>query len=191
MRKWVDFFAEFFDSWEDAEAFVEPLEALDSERDKRHPAKVMMHQTQRLVSLADDLPKIRQDSAEGLRLLFLLICAEHIAKMHDDFHRDGKSRSYVRQFFEQHLSAADKNRLQNGIRDNSNRSSTLKAASDALYDIRCDVVHEGNYWGFVPATDGTPMLSADAKIIVRLSFEELRTIVVRGCIRAIESRYAP
>src|SRR5690606_10903130 len=111
--KWLRFYEPFFDSEQEAVAFVAPLEELRLGH-PRHTAKIMMHQAQRLVSLADDIPKIRKGN-ETLPLLFLLVCAEHIAKLSDGFDGEGKSRAYVRNFFEWFLSKEQQEELTLGI----------------------------------------------------------------------------
>ncbi|MBD3671243.1 MAG: hypothetical protein HUJ29_10750 [Gammaproteobacteria bacterium] len=80
MEKWINFYEPFFPNRDDATSFVEKYEELCPDG-KAHTAKIMMHQTQRLVSLADDIPNIRAGN-ETLPLLFLLVCAEHIAKLY-------------------------------------------------------------------------------------------------------------
>ena len=112
-NKWLLFYGPLFASVDDARGFVETLEALCN-GDPRHPAKIMMHQTQRLISLADDLPSIRPNN-ETLQLLFLLIYAEHIAKLFKDFTGEGQSRAYVRNFFRWFLSLEQQQRLCAGI----------------------------------------------------------------------------
>jgi hypothetical protein len=56
-ERWLSFYKPFFASETEARTFVESLESLYL-GDSRHPAKIMMHQAQRLVSLADELPQI-------------------------------------------------------------------------------------------------------------------------------------
>lgn len=70
--------------------------------------------------------------------------------------------------------------------------ASLDEVIDTLYDIRCDVVHEGNYWGFNFATEGEgfPLILSgrNAKRIlrVRISYADFRDIVVRGIIKAVQ-----
>ncbi len=73
MEPWVSFFASYFEDREGAERWILKCEG-------HGLAKIMMHQTQRLISLADDLPRIRPHE-ECLQLVFFLICAEHISKL--------------------------------------------------------------------------------------------------------------
>lgn len=159
MQAWIDFFEPFFDSRSAAEQWVAQCEALTPPQNK---ARIMMHQTERLISLADDVPTIRPH-AESLQLLFLLICAEHIAKLHDGFAREGQSRAYVQRFFESFVSGPERNTLSSAFADLQNdllRPLPFNKAVDLLYDVRCDVVHEGNCWGFAFHDGVTPMINS-------------------------------
>jgi hypothetical protein len=183
MEKWINFYAPFFENPEAARRFVENFESLGPE-DMKHPAKIMMHQAQRLVSLADDLPQIRAQR-ESLQLLFLLICAEHISKLHDNYDQDGQSRAYTRHFFEEILPEEYRTSLQRGFSRFNQKPVTLREVVDLLYDVRCDVVHEGKYWHFHFHDGQTPMLNTDPDVIVNLRLYEFRAFVVIGCINAV------
>lgn len=185
MDKWIDFFEPFFHNREDATQFVEPLEALALE-DPRHPAKIMLHQTQRLTSISDDLPVIRKGK-ESLQLAFLLICAENIAKMHDNFDDEGCSKAYVRKFFEQLLLDEDRHVLEVSFTTHENKPLDLRGIVDALYTVRCDVVHEGKYWGFQFSDGRTRLMNGDPDVIVSITLRQFRDIVVKGCIHAINT----
>ena len=198
MEDWVNFFdhPEFFNTSDEAKEFVEKLECLGPEN-PRHKAKIMMHQTQRLVSIADALPKIRpeHEPAQSLQLLFLLICAEHIAKLHAREEQDGQSRKYTQQFFNKFLNENDKQAVIRGFRripeeyfpDPVNSTMSLSEVVSLLYDIRCGVVHEGNYWDFHFHDGNLTMINTDPDIEVSITFPELRNCVVRGCIKAIKT----
>lgn len=188
MNTWLRFFDPHFPSQEALRGFIEPLEALDL-GDPRHPAKIMMHQTQRLISIADDLPTIRSGK-ESLQILFLLISAENIAKMHDHFAGEGHSRAYVRRFFEELVSADDRRVLERSFATHAMQPISLRGIVDILYDVRCDVVHEGKYWGFHFHDGRTPILNTEPDVNVFIQLSAFRDIVVRGCIAAI-SGYAP
>lgn len=184
VERWLTFFEPFFPIPADARVFVESLELLRLS-DTRHQAKIMMHQTQRLISLSDDLPQIRKGN-EGLRLLFLLVCAENIAKLANRFDGEGQSKAYVRNFFRWFLTTDEQEVLCSGITHHDRRQLSLQQAIDALYDVRCDVVHEGKYWGFHFHDGKTPILNLEPDVIVSLSLEQFRVLVIRGCIRAIK-----
>lgn len=187
MEKWVNFYRSFFPTENEARSFVEACEDLAR---PNNTAKIMMHQCQRLVSISDNIPQIRPHS-ESLQLLFLLMCAENIAKLHAEFPGEGQSRAYVRRFFETFLSDTDRDALGASFVDHSKLlmpSLGLRGAIDMLYNVRCDVVHEGNYWEF-SFHDGTvPMLNTDPDVISHITFDQFRAMVVRGCICAVRDR---
>lgn len=184
VERWLPFFEPCFPAPADARVFVESLESLQL-GDPRHQAKIMMHQAQRLISLSDDLPQIRKGN-EGLRLLFLLVCAENIAKIANKFDGEGQSKAYVRNFFRWFLTSDEQGVLCSGITHQDRRPLSLQQAIDALYNVRCDVVHEGKYWGFHFNDGETPMLNTEPDVIVSLTLAEFRALVIRGCIRAVE-----
>ena len=187
--EWVSFYLPYFPTETDARAFVESSEQLPP---SNNTAKILMHQAQRLISLSDDILQIRRHT-DSLRLLFLMMCAENVAKLHAGFAGAGESRNYVRRFFNQFLSAEDKATLGAGFRDNSASAHLLptlglEKAVDMLYEIRCDVVHEGEFWSFA-FHDGTmSMVNTNPDVIADITFKNLRDIVVRGCINAIKSK---
>lgn len=192
MDKWINFYASFFDNHHSVEDFVKKCEAL-SPADSNHVAKIMMHQAQRLVTIADDIPKIKSQR-ESLQLLFILTCAEHIAKLHDGFTLEGKSRYYVQQFFKNYVSRTDQEIIGQSFIDNAGQHQKqmgLKRAIDVLYNVRCDVIHEGNYWSFSFQDGKTPMANDDPNVNVHIQFKEFRDIVVKGCINAIRDKLQP
>ena len=146
-----------------------------------------MHQTQRLVSLADEVVKIC--SRDSLRLLFLVICAENIAKLQDGYGLEGRSKFYTRKFFDQFLSTRDKNQLETGFvkedRRGLDRLLGLKVVVDHLYAVRCDVVHEGRYWEFFFSTDGSPHYSISSPVGTKIGYSQLRDLIVRASIAAM------
>jgi hypothetical protein len=192
MNNWLNFFASYFPNVHAAEEFISRCESLSPD-DRNHKAKIMMHQTQRLVSIADDLPKIRP-SRESLQLLFLMICIEHISKLHDDFTGEGQSKKYVKRFFTEFISKSDKDKLGTSFIDNTALPMSplgFEKVVDLLYAVRCDVVHEGKYWGFSFHDGSTPMVNVDPDVNVYLTFQELRDIIVKGCINAIKDKLKP
>lgn len=188
MDQWVDFYAPFFPSRSEASVFVQQCEALPGP----HAAKIIMHQGQRLVSLADDIPKIRP-KRESLQLLFLIICAENIAKLADGFEGEGQSRRYVGRFFERFLEQDEQHLLGRSLLDADDhlqRPLGFPRVLDFLYDIRCSVVHEGVYWDLALHDGRMPMLNvfSGQTVIAHLTLQQLRNLVVVGCVRAAQSR---
>lgn len=186
MEKWIDFYNPHFTTPDDTKNFVESCE--------NHPdniVKILMHQAQRLVSLSDDIQKIRPHD-ETLQLLFLIMCVENISKLQNGYTGEGESKKYVKKFFNDFLSNADKDFLGNGFIHNSDESFaplTFEEVVEMLYKIRCDVVHEGNYTGFV-FHDGTMgMVNIDPDVIAEITLQDIRDVIIRGCITAIRDKF--
>ena len=96
MEKWLNFYRPFFATEAEALSLVQACEQLVP---PDNAAKIMMHQAQRLVSLADDIQGLRPHR-EALQILFLMMCAENISKLHEGFHGEGQSRAHVQRFFD-------------------------------------------------------------------------------------------
>ncbi len=190
MEKWIAFYEQSFPTREAATSFVEELESINDRAIPRHRAKIMMHQAQRLISLADDIIQVRE-GRESLQLLFTLICAENIAKLFHNFDDEGQSRAFVRRFFSEFVIGNDRAILESRFFTHDAVPLNLQAVADCLYSVRCDVVHEGQYWGFHFHDGDTPMLNTDPDVTVHITFAEFRAIVIRGCVRAIQAYAAP
>lgn len=183
MDRWTEFYAPHFASEEDAAGFVSRCEATTP---PNHQAKVMMHQVRRLVSIADEMPKIRP-ARESLQIFFLIVCAENIAKVADGYNQDGMSGRYVRKFFVDNISAADQDRLESSFFDLDGNPLALGDVISLLYKVRCDVAHEGNYWEFAFSDGKMDMVNARQSVEVRMTYSEFYDVVVRTAVSAIES----
>lgn len=189
MNEYLAFYNPYFQSQEEANKFV------DSCEEQTHPnnvAKILMHQVQRLVSLSDDIQKIRPND-ETLQLLFLIMCVENVAKLQDGYAGESKSRDYVEKFFKNFLTNDDKDLLRNGFIDNNDelfRPLDFEAVIKMLYKIRCDVVHEGNYTDFSFYNGRTEILNIINSYIVipHITIQNVRDVIIRGCINAIKSK---
>jgi hypothetical protein len=133
MDEWLEFFRPHFDSETETVRFVEECESQSS---PANTAKILMHQTQRLVSLADQVLEIRPYD-ESLHVLFLIMCSENISKLQDGYVGEGKSRTYVRRFFERFLSQADKDFL--GMALLMTTISRLALTGLLIYSMTLDV----------------------------------------------------
>jgi hypothetical protein len=67
MEEWIKFYIPYFSSEAEAQRFVECCE----NESGATAAKLIMHQTQRLISLSKDVAVLRQ-GYDGLQLLFVL-----------------------------------------------------------------------------------------------------------------------
>jgi hypothetical protein len=184
MERWIAFYLPFFADHAHTETWVARCEA---QAPPNIRAKIMMHQAQRLVSIADDLPAIRR-TAESLQVMFLLSCAENISKLHDNIADDGQSRAYVQRFFRLFVVGNDRDVLEHAFTDHDDRllrPEPFECAVSLLYGVRCDVVHEGNFWGFAFHDGTTPMVNVDPDVIANIRLIDLRNVIVRGCINAI------
>lgn len=185
MTKWLNFYRRFFATDAETETFVNNCEEIAPDA-ANHDAKIMMHQTQRLVSIANDLSSFRP-GREALQLLFLMICVEHISKLHQGFTGEGQSKKYVKRFFAEFIPKSAKEKLGRSFVDNSSMPMTalgLEKAVDLLYRVRCDVVHEGNYWGFSFHDGQTPMLNVEPYVNVYITLGDLRETLL--CMVVLE-----
>ena len=185
MSVWINFYRPFFENEELARNFVENIEGYQPD-DSMYRALIMMHQAQRLISIADDIEQIRPNKY-SLKLMFLIICTENIAKQFEKFDDDGRSKEFVKKFFNNFTSPSDKQLLQSSFKKLDYTNLTIDEISNILYTVRCDVVHEGKYWSFQFKHDGLPMLNLDPDVNVYISYEDFRNIIVRCCINAIKS----
>ena len=149
-------------------------------------AKLILYQTRRLVSIADDIINIRP-GREALQLLFLLICAEHVAKLAKGTGKEGKSRHYTKEFFRRFMSDADRDLLDTGFKDRNMMPMEWQTSIDALYDVRCDVVHEGAYWEFHFRQGDVSMLNLETQMIAEITLVDFRNIIIRCAARAVEA----
>jgi hypothetical protein len=187
MDKWLIFYSPHFQS--DGELY-DFIKACEKQFSPTNMAKIIMHQTQRLVSLSDDVQKIRPND-EPLQLLFLIMCAENIAKLHDNYVGETKSKFYVTKFFDDFVSDNDKKVLANGFIDNDDkwlRPLSFEKVVDMLYRIRCDVVHEGNYTDFTFYDGKMELLNIEPNVTAHISLKDVRGIIIRGCIYAAHNK---
>ena len=187
VNKWEQFYREYFLSEEDLIVFVDSCEKLEL-NDDTHRAKIMMHQGQRLLTIADAMADV-EEGHEPLKLLFLLIAAENISKLSISTNESGRSKYHVKRFFNEFCSEADKNDITNRFQICGVEASFGDLIC-MLYDIRCDVVHEGKYWGFDFATVKRPSVltgANGAKVLrIQITYEQFRDIVARGIVLAVQ-----
>jgi hypothetical protein len=176
------FFLPAFPNQEDAKAFVNSVEAISADVSK---AKIILHQAARMLWLADRIEEVAA-GRPALQVLFYLIAAELVAKIVFKFDGEGESRRYVRRFFEEVCSDQQQAVLKRAFKKDG-ASLTLREAIDRLYDVRCDVVHEGMYFTFIlPAhKGGTPMLTLtkeQGSVIAMMAIAELKQVVLEGAV---------
>jgi hypothetical protein len=185
--KWLCFYRKYFCSEPQLKFFVESCEQLNLESDK-HRAKIIMHQGQRLSMIADAMEDFVANR-DQLKLLFLIIAAENISKLHLAIDKEGNSKYHVKRFFKTFCCAEDQQILIDCIQV-IDGNQDINSVVDALYKIRCDVVHEGNYswFDFATATRPSILSSKDGTQMIKVSikYHDFKDIIVRGIIKATQ-----
>jgi hypothetical protein len=180
-------FEEVFGSLPRARAFVDAAEA-------KPPANLIVHQTARMIRLAGLMANVEPDRP-ALQLLFLIIAAETAAKLYCGHQGEGESKRHVRKFFEDISDDRARARLGEAFAAIENfEFLSTRDSIDLLYEVRCDVVHEGRYWFFdlpirvsdLDQGDERAMLHRDRGVIPRISVEEIRRLVLEGAVAACE-----
>jgi hypothetical protein len=188
----AEFYAPAFLSRENAAQFVKTVESLSGPA----PAKIALHQGARMIWLADRMQEVARGRA-ALQILFCLIAAEAVAKIVFGFKGEGKSRQHVHLFFRQICSNEHRRALAEAFSFVTGGFLTREDAVNKLYDVRCDVVHEGRYFYFDlrdAGRDGeAPVIAdvADRELIAHLSSAQLRQIVLEGVVEGVKKLLPP
>ena len=183
LQKWLDFYRPHVESEEDLRTFVTAC----ADQVGPHASKIIMHQVRRLVLLADDTHQLRP-GRDSLAVFWYVVCAEAVSKLQADKSDEGLSRQHVRRFFCELASPTDRDSLAGGFKHLEDlRPMTVSEAAGILYDVRCSVAHEGNYWEFTMA-QGIDMINVAQPAIVSITLGELRDLVVRTGVTAAKSR---
>lgn len=192
-----NFYLPYFGNEEDTQAFIERCLSQDMTRQ-------IMLMTQWYGELADKMKGVYM-SAQNLQVLFLTILAEAIAKISKDFHEDRESEKHFLLFFE-YLSEQDKRELLRGFHELVfPRDRTLQAILRMLYQIRCELVHNGIFFDFffcdnaenpipiihVGITKGEDGRKRKISLEVGISYSEFRNIIVRTSINLIDYCLSP
>jgi hypothetical protein len=139
----------------------------------KRTAKIMLHQAARMVWLADQVDRLAR-GRPALQIMFYMIAAEAVAKLGAGFEGEGESRKHVRLFFQRYLTASDRERVHHAVeRASPLPRTTPYTVVDYLYDVRCDVVHRGQYFNLT--------LPEEACLT------ELRTVFLEGVVRGAQA----
>lgn len=161
MEKAKSFYRKVMQDDNEFNQLFESIFQLD-ERDNT-PRRIMNHIYQ-LVSLADDIDKIRP-SRDPLRLFFLRTCQESVYKLYNEKFPDKSRQIKIENFFEDYLSEEGKQYIKENFRlimvdyheepnyitgeyiDNK-EGYVMEMADFArvFYMVRGMVTHEGDYW---------------------------------------------
>jgi len=179
---YIDFFESAFDSRSEAQQFIEAVEKIPTDKCK---AGIVLHQTARMVWLGDRINEVAM-KRPALQVLFHLIAAEAVAKIVKGFKGEGQSRQYVRLFFEDICSDEHRDIFGKTFSRLHAGYLSVRDTVDILYDIRCDVVHEGMYFGFSLPEKGESYpeltMSRNEPLTAYITIEKLRQIVIEGAV---------
>lgn len=144
MEEWLDFYRRYINC-PVLERVVERCFELNESMPEFN-ARRMLLQCKRLVDISEAQENATENS-DALKLFFLIVLAENSAKFFDDYTGDGKSKMYVRKFFEEMMPENCKSFLQQNL-TSLDQPDDLRYSVDFLYGVRCDVAHEGMYYRF-------------------------------------------
>ncbi len=183
----IDFpalYAEVFPSLDAAKAFYSEVDALPP---GKNSAKIVFHQTARMIWLADQIDEVAR-GRPAFQVLFYLIAAELVAKLTFEFNGDGESKKYVRRFFAEICDDDARNKLASSFSRLPYGELSSDDVVNLLYGIRCDVVHEGMYYTFklrLGQDDLPEMVHINGiSFTTTLRVEELRQIILKGAVSA-------
>jgi len=181
------FYAEVFPDPDSAKDFYAKVSSLPP---AQNAPMIVLHQTARMVWLADQVDEFAR-GRPAFQVLFYLIAAELVAKLTFGFKGEGESRKFVRKFFAEICDDEARSKLSSSFSRLPYGSVTSEEVVNVLYDIRCDVVHKGMYYAFhLPdERDDTPQMVhiGDRGYIAGLTVRELRRMVVTGAVLASQN----
>lgn len=146
--------------------------------------KIIIHQVARMVYLSDYINEKIARGLPALQILFYLIIAELIAKIVFKCRNEGQSKHYVKLFFLEICSNKHQVALSKAFEKDFQKYLTVEEAINLLYDVRCDVVHEGKYYDFDLKSDNddTPTTTNYDNITAHITTTQLRQIILEGAI---------
>ena len=113
--------------------------SIDPEKSR---AKITLNTAARNVWIADRLEEIAP-GRQALQVLFYMVAAEAVAKLFIGYAGRGASKKHVMLFFAENCDDAARERLDKAFRRLDESFLTWKESVEFLYQVRCDVAHEG------------------------------------------------
>jgi hypothetical protein len=168
------FYEEVFPNPKAARDFYSEVDGLPPEH---NTAKIILHQTARMVWLADKIDTVAR-GRPAFQILFYLIAAELVAKLVFQFKGRGKVGHYVLKFFTDICGNETKVRLGNSFKRTPYGDVSAEEAVQLLYHVRCDVAHEGMYYCF-----SLPLNERECPVLVNMDGESFTTDLLIGEIR--------
>lgn len=159
----------------------------------------MLNIVMRLVTLADDIVKIRPGK-DSLRILFLIIAIETLEVIKGS---DKTKVVMVIDFFENNISGADKTRILENVKKSRGDKNykpgdsleiTIEVFARIINAVRNMFVHEGDYWSFSFGDYKYPLLQSlkveeewkgkkiERTYEINLRYRDFRNMMVIGYI---------
>jgi len=142
-----------------------------------------------MIWLADRIDKVAH-GRDALQILFYIIAAEAVAKIVFGFKGEGESKKHVKLFFGNICTQKHRNLLSQAFSQLPSGSLTWECAVDKLYEVRCDVVHEGRYFEFnlrPPGSNTAELAGASQPYLeVFISLADLRQVVLEGIVEGVQ-----
>ncbi|HEV2379281.1 MAG TPA: hypothetical protein VG206_05745 [Terriglobia bacterium] len=186
----AEFYASAFSNPADARNFVGTVKSLNGPA----PAKIALHQGGRMVWLADRMEDVAA-GRDALQILFYLIAAEAVAKIVFGFKGEGKSKHHVQRFFGEICLEKHRHLLSRALESAPGYFLTWEETTSKLYEIRCDVVHEGQYFGFHLQRGGSqfPLMAdfEDPNLVAHVRLVDVRQIVLEGIVEGVRMLLPP
>jgi len=178
------FYEGVFPSAKAAEDFYSEVDRLPP---NHNTAKVILHQTARMVWLADKIDDVAR-GRPAFQILFYLIAAEFVAKLVSNFKGRGKVGDHILKFFTEICCDETRVRLGNSFKRTPYGDVSAADAVGLLYGVRCNVAHEGMYYSFslpLDKAEGSVLVNLDGNTFTTdLLIEEIRRMVLEGAVSA-------
>ena len=165
-------------------------------------ARLIMNNTIRLVNLAKDIDIIRPGK-DGLRITFIISCIDTIYGIANIENKKMQKISLVLDFFDKHVHMIDRNLILSKVKRSmgceyfepgQSLEISMEIFARMINEVRNDMIHEGDYWGFSFSRDGFPIMQTmkfkeslespklSKTFDLTLTFEEFSDAMIRGFI---------
>jgi len=148
---WRKFYRKEFNTLQEFRDFAQ--KCLKSRNDKSH---LVLTTGEDLIKLADQADKLVK-GRPAFQIFFLVICAEAIYRILKNLpHKRNISSKSVRHFCKVYFSSDDQKKFQKWFQRSladekiqaTGTGMSIEEIIDYFYRIRCEIAHQGRYWGF-------------------------------------------
>lgn len=151
--------------------------------DVQSQTKSILLQAKRLIELGDGMLVIRPDR-DALALFWYVICAESVSKIESGAGPGTGSHLNVQRFFKLLVPASEQIELGRSFLDAGGNELAIRRGVAALYEVRCAIAHDGEYWDFRFPKRGARLISESSGVHTTISRERLRRLIILGALNA-------